>query len=225
MRPGPTASGRATPPLVEAKIVDVDGNEVETGEIGEICFKSPANMRLLLGTTPGPRTKSFCRAAGSAPETSGLWMKRASSSLRTGPRTWSFGAGKTSPVAKSRTRSANILLFSRPRFFGLPEERLGEQVAAVIQVRPEMDLDRTGPAGVSDRSAGQVQDSQPDLDSARPPASHGHRQNLQTWDQGRKGQGDRCKKLIENAAIRRSITSKAGVVPGLSWFPTTHPIK
>jgi acyl-CoA synthetase (AMP-forming)/AMP-acid ligase II len=40
MRPG--SVGQATPPLVDLKIVDETGNEVEEGERGEICLRSPA---------------------------------------------------------------------------------------------------------------------------------------------------------------------------------------
>ena len=39
-RPG--SVGQATPPLVDLRLVDENGNEVEQGERGEICLRSPA---------------------------------------------------------------------------------------------------------------------------------------------------------------------------------------
>ena len=44
----PEAAGRPTPPLQEMRIVDGDGVEVPTGEIGELTVKSAANMRCYL---------------------------------------------------------------------------------------------------------------------------------------------------------------------------------
>ncbi len=44
----PEAAGRPTPPLQEMRIVDEHGNEVPTGEAGELTVKSPANMRCYL---------------------------------------------------------------------------------------------------------------------------------------------------------------------------------
>jgi len=44
----PDAAGRLTPPLQEMRIVDNDGNDVATGEVGELIVKSAANMRCYL---------------------------------------------------------------------------------------------------------------------------------------------------------------------------------
>ncbi|MFD1510072.1 class I adenylate-forming enzyme family protein [Lacimonas salitolerans] len=44
----PDAAGRLHPPVQELRITDDDGNEVPTGEIGEITVKSPAVMRCYL---------------------------------------------------------------------------------------------------------------------------------------------------------------------------------
>ncbi len=43
------SSGKATPPIVEIKIVAGDGSEMPTGERGEICIKSTANIRCYYG--------------------------------------------------------------------------------------------------------------------------------------------------------------------------------
>lgn len=40
----PNSVGRATPPLMSVKIVDADGEEMPTGERGEICLKSVMNV-------------------------------------------------------------------------------------------------------------------------------------------------------------------------------------
>ena len=47
-RARPGAAGRCLPPLQEFKILDDDGNEVPTGEMGELVVKSAANMRCYL---------------------------------------------------------------------------------------------------------------------------------------------------------------------------------
>ncbi|MGM0583402.1 MAG: class I adenylate-forming enzyme family protein [Pseudomonadota bacterium] len=44
----PEAAGRLMPPLQEMKILDRQGREVPTGEVGELTVKSPANMRCYL---------------------------------------------------------------------------------------------------------------------------------------------------------------------------------
>ena len=41
----PASVGRPTPPVMEAKIVDEMGKDLPTGEMGEICFRSCANFR------------------------------------------------------------------------------------------------------------------------------------------------------------------------------------
>ncbi len=44
----PEAAGRLTPPLQAMRIVDAEGVEVPTGEVGELTVKSAANMRCYL---------------------------------------------------------------------------------------------------------------------------------------------------------------------------------
>lgn len=44
----PDTAGKLTPPLQEALIVDEQGLEVPTGQVGELLIKSPANMRCYL---------------------------------------------------------------------------------------------------------------------------------------------------------------------------------
>lgn len=44
----PDAAGRATPPVTDIKLVDDDGEEVATGDVGEIWIRSPANFRCYL---------------------------------------------------------------------------------------------------------------------------------------------------------------------------------
>jgi len=41
----PASAGRPTPPTSEIKVTDEDGKEMATGQVGEICLRSPSNMR------------------------------------------------------------------------------------------------------------------------------------------------------------------------------------
>lgn len=52
----PETAGKLAPPLQEALIVDEQGHEVPTGQIGELIIKSPANMRCYLNQPEATRS-------------------------------------------------------------------------------------------------------------------------------------------------------------------------
>jgi acyl-CoA synthetase (AMP-forming)/AMP-acid ligase II len=135
----PDSVGRPTPPLVEAKIVDEQGRTLKNGEIGEICFKSPANLRCYWKDPDA--TAEILWDDG--------WLK-----------TGDVGVIDDEGFIYIKDRAKDLVIrggeniacleveeaiYGHPKVFeaavfGLPEERLGEQVAAVIMVRPNEEL-------------------------------------------------------------------------------------
>jgi long-chain acyl-CoA synthetase len=130
----PTSSGRGTP-ILEMKIIDEDGREVPTGSSGEICLKGPNVIR---GYWDDPEATAEAMADG--------W-------LRTGDigRIDEEGFVYIEDRAKDMVIRAgeNIycaeveaVLYEHPAVyeaavFGVPEERLGEELAAVVYLRPD----------------------------------------------------------------------------------------
>jgi long-chain acyl-CoA synthetase len=133
----PTSTGRSTP-ILEVKIVDEQGEEVPIGERGEICFKGP---NLIRGYWNNPEATAETIVDG--------W-------LRTGDigRIDEEGFVYIEDRAKDMVLRAgeNIycaeveaVLYEHPAVyeaavFGIPDERLGEQVAAAIYLRPGQEV-------------------------------------------------------------------------------------
>jgi long-chain acyl-CoA synthetase len=129
----PTSTGRATP-ILEIKVVDDQGDDLPAGERGEICFKGP---NLIRGYWNNPEATAEAIQDG--------W-------LRTGDigRVDDEGFVYVEDRAKDMVLRAgeNIycaeveaVLYEHPAVyeaavFGLPDERLGEQVAAAIYPKP-----------------------------------------------------------------------------------------
>jgi long-chain acyl-CoA synthetase len=137
----PDSVGRATPPLMQVKIIDDDGNALKAGELGEICFKSPTNL------------KCYWRD----PEATGA-ISLGDGWIRSGD----LGTLDEDGFVYIRDRKKDLIirggeniacteveevLYQHPgvkeaAVFGLPEERLGEQVAAVVMTRSGADLNQ-----------------------------------------------------------------------------------
>jgi len=131
----PASVGRPIPPLMEAKIVDEQGRTLPAGQTGEICFKSCANFR-------------------------GYWKKEAETARAMLPGGW-FRTGDVGYMDADgdifiedrrkeivirggeniSSREVEFALYDHPAVFeavvfGLPDERLGEKVAAVVVLKP-----------------------------------------------------------------------------------------
>jgi acyl-CoA synthetase (AMP-forming)/AMP-acid ligase II len=135
----PDSVGPATPPLMEIKIIDEDGNTLETGELGEICFRSPTNLRCYWRDPAA--TEAISLGDG--------WI-----------RSGDLGELDAEGFVYIRDRIKDLIirggeniactevedaLYQHPdvaeaTVFGLPEEKLGEQVAAVIMTREGAEL-------------------------------------------------------------------------------------
>jgi len=139
----PDSVGRATPPLVQAKIVDVSGNTLKPDEIGEICFKSPANLRCYWND-PEATSDVFLEGdwlktgdIGTMDEDGFIYIKdRAKDMIIRGGE--NIGCKEVEDAIYEHPKVFEAVVF------GLPEERLGEQVAAVIMLRQDESLSEKG---------------------------------------------------------------------------------
>ncbi|MEM9678110.1 MAG: class I adenylate-forming enzyme family protein, partial [Pseudomonadota bacterium] len=136
-RPG--CAGRLYPPIQQLKILDDEGHEMPTGEVGEIAVKSAANMRCYLNKLD---------ATGEVLHEG--W-------LRTGDLATVDEDGYVTIVDRKKNiiirGGENIAcldvegaLHKHPAVleagvFSVPDERLGEVVGAGIQLNPGMDVD------------------------------------------------------------------------------------
>jgi len=135
----PDSVGRATAPLVEVKIVDEAGGALGAGEVGEICFKSPANLRCYWNDPKATEgiflDDGWIRTGdlGSLDEEGFLYIKdRAKDMIIRGGE-------------NIACREVEDAIYEHPdvfevAVFGLPEERLGEEVAATIMAQPGSEL-------------------------------------------------------------------------------------
>jgi len=130
-RPGST--GRAVPAVTDFKVVDEQGNELPSGERGELCIKSPANV---LGYWNKPQATAEAFVHG--------WF-------HTGDVAYLDEEGFLYIVDRIKEiiirGGENIscieveaAIFSHPSVeeaavFGLPDERLGEAVGAAVVLR------------------------------------------------------------------------------------------
>jgi acyl-CoA synthetase (AMP-forming)/AMP-acid ligase II len=181
MRPG--SVGQATPPLVDLKIVDETGNEVEEGERGEICLRSPAIVSEYLNQ-PAATEAAFKDG----------WF-------HTGDIGYQDAEGVDRIKELIIRGGENIscteveeAIYSHPDIveaavFSLPDERLGEIVGAAVHARPGAQVSAdTVQSFLKDKlaalQAGSLQDSGAYLGSRRQPAAYRIWEDLQETNQG-----------------------------------------
>ncbi len=131
--------GRPSPPVVEAKIVDEQGKTLETGKIGEICFKSPSNLR---GYWKDPKATADIFLDDGWLKTGDVGIMDEEGFIYIKDRIKDLVIRGGENIACLEVEDA---LYEHPNVFeaavfGLPEERLGEQVPAVVMVRPGKNL-------------------------------------------------------------------------------------
>jgi long-chain acyl-CoA synthetase len=135
----PASVGRPTPPLMEAKIVDEQGRALPTGQSGEICFKSCTNFRC-------------------------YWKKEAETAeamldggwFRTGDLGYIDADGDIFIEDRLKeivirggenisSREVEFAIYEHPAVleaaaFGLPDEKMGEKLAAVVVSKHGLEL-------------------------------------------------------------------------------------
>jgi acyl-CoA synthetase (AMP-forming)/AMP-acid ligase II len=136
-RPG--SVGQATPPLVELRIVDDNGNEVERGERGEICLRSPAIVSGYLNQ-PAATEASFKNGwfhtgdVGYQDEEGFVYIvDRIKEIIIRGGENISCTEVEEAIYSHPDITEAAV--------FSVPDERLGEIVGAAVSARAHCDLD------------------------------------------------------------------------------------
>jgi long-chain acyl-CoA synthetase len=134
----PTSSGRAVP-IVEMRVTAEDGRVLRPGQVGEIWFRGPNNIR---GYWNQPEATAEAIVDG--------W-------LRTGDLGYLDEEGFVFVVDRAKDMvirggenvycaEVEAALYEHPAVyeaavFGLPHDRLGEEVAAAVLPKPDADLD------------------------------------------------------------------------------------
>lgn len=135
----PDSVGRATPPVMAIKVVDDEGNDLQAGELGEVCFKSPTNLRCYW-KAPEATAEIFLDDGWMRSGDIGLIDEEGFIYIKDRAKDIIIRGGENIAC-----RDVEDALHEHPNVFeaavfGLPEERLGEQVAAVIMIREGTDL-------------------------------------------------------------------------------------
>jgi acyl-CoA synthetase (AMP-forming)/AMP-acid ligase II len=132
MRPG--SVGQATPPLVDLKIVDENGDAVEQGERGEICLRSPAIVSEYLNQ-PAATEAAFKDGWF---HTGDIGYQDAEGFVYIVDRIKELIIRGGENISCTEVEEA---IYSHPDIaeaavFSLPDERLGEIVGAAVHARP-----------------------------------------------------------------------------------------
>ncbi len=130
----PTSTGRPTPPIVEMRMVDEDGNDCPTGEAGEIWIKSASNIRGYWNR-PDANATSFTDGwfhtgdVGYLDEEGYLYIvdRIKDIVIRGGEN---VSCLEVEGVLNSHPDVSECVVFA------IPDERLGETVAAAASVHP-----------------------------------------------------------------------------------------
>ena len=135
-RPG--SVGQATPPLVDLRFVDEDGNEVEQGERGEICLRSPAIVSGYLNQ-PAATETSFKNGWF---HTGDIGYQDEEGFVYIVDRIKEIIIRGGENVSCTEVEEA---IYSHPdcleaAVFSVPDERLGEIVGAAVHTRPDSDI-------------------------------------------------------------------------------------
>jgi acyl-CoA synthetase (AMP-forming)/AMP-acid ligase II len=131
----PASTGRASKPLVEIMIADDDMKALPTGEIGEVCIRSAANVR---GYWNKPDATAAAFTADGWFRTGDLGKLDEDGYLYIVDRKKDIIIRGGENIAAAEVEGA---IYSHPAVaeasvFGLPDERLGEIVGAVVYPKP-----------------------------------------------------------------------------------------
>ena len=134
-RSKPASTGRASRPLVELQVIDDDGRPLASGEVGEVCIRSVANCR-------GYWNKPEATAAAFAPDG---WFKTGDLGLIDEDGYLFIVDRKKDIIIRGgeniSCQEVESAIYGHPAVaeasvFGLPDERLGELVGAVVYPKP-----------------------------------------------------------------------------------------
>ncbi|SVA54502.1 uncharacterized protein METZ01_LOCUS107356 [marine metagenome] len=131
----PDTAGFPTPLIHELKIIDEEGKEVSTGETGEVCIKSASNFRCYLkneeATTEALDSKGWFRSGdvGCLDEDGFLYIKDRIKDIV-------IRGGENIACLEIEAILSEHPSILEASVFGVPDERLGENLATRIALKP-----------------------------------------------------------------------------------------
>jgi long-chain acyl-CoA synthetase len=134
----PESVGKPISPVIDVRVVDVDGRDVATGDVGEIWLKGPTIVRGYLG-----RERETAEAF-----TDGWFHTGDLGRLDTSGNLYVVDRLKDMIIRGGENIYAaeiEAALYEHPHIaeaaiIGIPSDRLGEEVGAVVRVRPGLAL-------------------------------------------------------------------------------------
>ena len=131
----PDTAGFPTPLIHKLKIIDEEGKEVATGETGEVCIKSASNFRCYLkneeATTEALDSKGWFRSGdvGCLDEDGFLYIKDRIKDIV-------IRGGENIACLEIEAILSEHPAILEASVFGVPDERLGENLATRIALKP-----------------------------------------------------------------------------------------
>lgn len=131
----PESTGRPNSPLIELKCADEQGNPVPTGETGEVMIKTPSNIRCYWNNETATRAaideNGFLRTGdvGRLDEDGFLYIVDRIKDIV-------VRGGENISCIEVEAAIYEHDAVSEAAVFGLPDERLGESLAAVVMLKP-----------------------------------------------------------------------------------------
>ena len=131
----PDTAGFPTPLIHKLKIIDEEGKEVSTGETGEVCIKSASNFRCYLkneeATTEALDSKGWFRSGdvGCLDEDGFLYIKDRIKDIV-------IRGGENIACLEIEAILSEHPSILEASVFGVPDERLGENLATRIALKP-----------------------------------------------------------------------------------------
>jgi len=138
----PTSSGRAVP-VMQVQVVDDDGHPVPTGEVGEICFRGP---NLIRGYWNKPEASAEVIDADGWLRSGDLGRLDEEGFIYVEDRAKDMvlRAGENIYCAEVEGAVYEYPGVAEAAAFGVPHERLGEEVALAVVPSPGTELDVDG---------------------------------------------------------------------------------
>ncbi len=145
-RTKPSSTGRAAKPMVELKIADDDGRDLPTGHVGEVCIRSSANVRGYWGR---PEATAAAFKADGWFHTGDLGRLDEDGYLFIVDRKKDIiiRGGENISCQEVEEAIYHHPAVAEASVFGLPDERLGEIVGAVVYLK---DGEQVEPAALID---------------------------------------------------------------------------
>ena len=133
----PASTGRAVPAVTQFKVIDSQGNTLPPNEIGEVCMKSPANA-LGYWNKPEATAEAF---KGGWFHTGDLGKLDALGFLSIVDRIKDIiiRGGENISCLEVESAICSHPLVLEAAVFGVPDERLGEEVGVVVVLSEPMD--------------------------------------------------------------------------------------